>query len=125
MFLHTDNQFTAQGRLVREANVNISDKGNAVCSITLAQKTPFRVNGENEVAYITYTAIDTKNNDLATRLAKYTTKGSLVSIVGYFDSYIKENTKGENEFIQVNRISSFRNEESKKKTEDRRKELEE
>lgn len=115
MFLHTDNQFTAQGRLVREAYVNISDKGNTVCSITLAHKTPFRVNGENEVAYITYTAIDTKNNDLATRLAKYTTKGSLVSLVGYFDSYVKENNKGENEYFQLNRISSFRNEESEEK----------
>ncbi|TRM73768.1 hypothetical protein DJ523_06495 [Sulfolobus sp. E5] len=89
MFLNTDNQFTAQGRLVREALVNISENGNAICSITLAQKTPFRSKGENETAYITYTAIDTKNNDIATRLAKYTTKGSLVSLVGYFDSYTK------------------------------------
>lgn len=124
MFLSTDNQFTAQGRLVREGLVNITDNGNVICSITLAQKTPFRTNGENEVAYITYTAIDTKNNDIASRLAKYTTKGSLVSLVGYFDSYVKENKNGENEYHQVNRISSFRNEETKEMTEKRRKMLE-
>ena len=123
MFLNTDNQFTAQGRLVREALVNISENGNAICSITLAQKTPFRSKGGNETAYITYTAIDTKNNDIATRLAKYTTKGSLDSLVGYFDSYTKVNEKGDTEYYQTNRISSFRNEETKEKTEERRKEL--
>lgn len=121
MFLSSDNQFTARGRLVKEAVVNISDNGNTVASITLAQKTPFRVNGENEVVYVTYTAIDTKNYDIATRLAKYTTKGSLVSLVGYLDSYVNEDEKGNKEYIQVNRISSFRNEESKEKTEERRK----
>lgn len=121
MFLQSDNQFTVRGRLVREANVNISDNGNAVSSITLAVDTPFRINGENETAYVTYTAIDTKNNDIATRLAKYTAKGSLITLIGYFDSYVKSNDEGENEYNQVNRISSFRNEESKEKTEERRK----
>lgn len=120
MFLNTDNQFTARGRLVKEANINISENGNAVVSIVIAQKTPFRKNGENETVYITYTAIDTKNYDIATRLAKYTTKGSLVTLIGYLDSYINEDEKGNKEYIQVNRISSFRNEESKEKTENRR-----
>lgn len=120
MFLNTDNQFTAQGRLVDEAMVNISENGNAVASITLAQKTPFRKEGENEIVYITYTAIDTKNFDLATRLAKYTTKGSLVSLIGYLDSYVKEDSEGNKQYIQTNRISTFRNEESKEITDKRR-----
>ena len=120
MFLVTDNQFTAQGRLVKQAIVNISENGNAVASITLAQKTPFRSKGENETVYLTYTAIDTKGNDIGTRLAKYTAKGSLVTLIGYLDSYVKEDEKGSKEYIQVNRIQSFRNEESKEKTEERR-----
>lgn len=121
MFLNSDNQFTARGRLVREAVVNFSENGNAVTSITLAQKSPFRKDGENETVFITYVAIDTKNNDIATRLAKYTTKGSLVSLQGYFDSYVRE-VEGKNEYIQTNRISSFRSEETKEEVEARRKE---
>ena len=121
MFLSTDNQFTARGRLVKEAVINISDNGNAIASIILAQKKPFRVEGDFETVYINYTAIDTKNNDIATRLAKYTTKGSLVSLIGYLDSYVREEEK-ERKYISVNRISAFRTEESKEETEARRKE---
>ncbi|MGO1581518.1 MAG: single-stranded DNA-binding protein [Mammaliicoccus vitulinus] len=121
MFLSTDNQFTSRGRLVKEAVINISENGNAIASITLAQKKPFKIEGEFETVYINYTAIDTKTNDIATRLAKYTTKGSLISLVGYLDSYVKEDKEGK-KYISVNRISAFRTEESKEETEARRKE---
>ena len=120
MFLNTDNQFTVRGRLVREAVVNISENGNAVTNITLAQKSPFRTNGEHETVFISYVAIDTKNNDIATRLAEYTAKGSLISLVGYFDSYVREDEKGQPQYIQTNRIQSFRSEETKEEVEARR-----
>ncbi|EQC55442.1 hypothetical protein LLT5_13470 [Lactococcus cremoris subsp. cremoris TIFN5] len=39
MFIATDNQFTARGRLVDSPQINISEKtGNAIVSITLAQE---------------------------------------------------------------------------------------
>lgn len=120
MFLNTDNQFTVRGRLVREAIVNISENGNVVTNIRLAQKSPFKQNGEHQTVFIDYTAIDTKNDSVATRLAEYTAKGSLVSLVGYFDSYVKEDEEGNKEYIQTNRIRSFRSEETKKEVEARR-----
>lgn len=43
MFIATDNQFTARGRLVDSPQINISEKtGNAIVSITLAQEHPFK-----------------------------------------------------------------------------------
>ena len=72
MFIATDNQFTARGRLVDSPQINISEKtGNAIVSITLAQEHPFKKNeaGERESVFIKYTAIDTKNNPIASRIA--------------------------------------------------------
>lgn len=74
MFIATDNQFTARGRLVDSPQINISEKtGNAIVSITLAQEHPFKKNeaGERESVFIKYTAIDTKNNPIASRIAEY------------------------------------------------------
>lgn len=48
------------------------------------------------------------------------TKGSLVGLIGYHDSYFKENSEGKKEYFEVKRISTFRNEESKEKTLERR-----
>lgn len=119
MYLRTDNSFTARGRLVSAPNYNISKSGNVVTSIRLAQETPFKdKEGNFKVAYIDYVATDTKHNNIATRLAEYTTKGSLVSLVGYHDSYSKE-IDGKTMYYQVNRIESFRNEEGKEVTEKR------
>ncbi|MDR9868074.1 single-stranded DNA-binding protein [Lactococcus cremoris] len=123
MFIATDNQFTARGRLVDSPQINISEKtGNAIVSITLAQEHPFKKKeaGERESVFIKYTAIDTKNNPIASRIAEYVTKGSLVSLIGYHDSYYKENSEGKKEYFEVKRISTFRNEESKEKTLERR-----
>lgn len=123
MFLQSDNTFNARGRLVKNPVVNISDSGNVVTTITLAQKTPFRnEQGEYKTAFIEYVAIDTKASKIATMLAEYNTKGSLVTIEGYHDSYIKKLSSGNTEYRQTNRINAFRNEEGKEKTEQRRKE---
>ena len=123
MFISTDNQFTARGRLVDTPQINISEKtGNAIVSITLAQDHPFKKkqDGTRETVFIKYTAIDTQNNKLASRLAVYVTKGSLVSLIGFHDSYSKMNQEGQKEYFEMKRILSFRNEESKEKTSERR-----
>ncbi|WP_186672934.1 single-stranded DNA-binding protein [Sporosarcina sp. BP05] len=118
MFLQSDNLFTARGRLAKNPVINISDSGNVVTTITLAQKTPFKTEkNEYKTVFIEYVAVDTKNSSTATRLAEFNTKGSLVTLEGYHDSFSK---KGE--YVQVNRISAFRNEEGKEKTEQRRNE---
>ncbi|MGG5373487.1 single-stranded DNA-binding protein [Enterococcus sp. AZ196] len=122
MFMTTDNHFTAKGRLTKEPEANYSDKGNLVTTITLAVETPFRDSntGKNSIAFLNYTAIDMGENKLATRLAKYVTKGSLVTIEGYNDSYSKT-VDGKTHYAEVKRITFFRNEESKEVTETRRK----
>lgn len=122
MFLSLDNHFTAKGRLTREPLANYSDKGNLVTSITIAQKTPFKdSNGESQIAYITYTAIDTGNNKIATNLADFATKGSPITLEGYMDSYSKVDSQtGEIIYTEIKRISSFRVEESKQETTKRR-----
>lgn len=122
MFLSLDNHFTAKGRLTREPLANYSDKGNLVTSITIAQKTPFKdSNGEPQFAYITYTAIDTGNNKIATNLADFATKGSPITLEGYMDSYSKVDSQtGEIIYTEIKRISSFRVEESKQETAKRR-----
>ncbi|EME7220449.1 single-stranded DNA-binding protein [Enterococcus faecalis] len=122
MFLSLDNHFTAKGRLTREPLANYSDKGNLVTSITIAQKTPFKdSNGEPQIAYITYTAIDTGNNKIATNLADFATKGSPITLEGYMDSYSKVDSQtGEIIYTEIKRISSFRVEESKQETAKRR-----
>lgn len=122
MFLSLDNHFTAKGRLTREPLANYSDKGNLVTSITIAQKTPFKdSNGESQTAYITYTAIDTGNNKIATNLADFATKGSPITLEGYMDSYSKVDSQtGEIIYTEIKRISSFRVEESKQETAKRR-----
>lgn len=122
MFLSLDNHFTAKGRLTREPLANYSDKGNLVTSITIAQKTPFKdSNGESQIAYITYTAIDTGNNKIATNLADFATKGSPITLEGYMDSYSKVDSQtGEIIYTEIKRISSFRVEESKQETAKRR-----
>ncbi|MBV7392387.1 single-stranded DNA-binding protein [Enterococcus sp. ALS3] len=124
MFLNSDNQFTARGRLVDNPFINISQEtGNAIVSITLAQDHPFKKKGDGtkETVFINYTAIDTQNNKIASRLADYVVKGSLVSLVGFHDSYVKTNEQGKKEYLETKRILQFRNEESKERTEERRK----
>lgn len=122
MFMTTDNQFTAKGRLTREPEANYSDNGNLVTSITLAVETPFRdsATNKNAVAYVNYTAIDMGESKIATNLATMVTKGSLVSLVGYNDSYSKV-VDGKTKYTEVKRILSFRNEESRETTEKRKK----
>lgn len=123
MFLQSDNLFHARGRLAKNPVVNISDSGNVVTTIVLAQKTPFKTEeGEYKTVFIEYVAVDTKNNTIATRMAEYTTKGSLVTLEGYHDSFSKTLEKGGSDYRQVNRISAFRNEEGKEKTLQRRSE---
>lgn len=121
MFLNSDNLFIAKGRLVKNPIYNVSDNGNIVTTITLAQKVPFKEGDEFKTVYIDYVAVDTKNNKIATRLAEYTTKGTLITVEGYHDSYSKKKNDSV-EYIQVNKIVSFRNEEGKAVTEQRRKE---
>lgn len=114
MFLQSDNLFNSRGRLTKNPVINISESGNVVTTITLAQKTPFRNgNGEYKTVYIDYVAVDTKSSSIATRLAEFNTKGSLVTLEGYLDSYNNR---------QINRITAFRNEEGKEKTLQRRNE---
>lgn len=123
MFLQSDNTFNARGRLVQEPTVNISDSGNVVTSITLAQKTPFKnESGEYTTVFIEYLAVDTKTSKVATMLAEYNTKGSLITLEGYHDSYVKTLSNDKKDYRQINRISSFRSEEGKERTEQRRKE---
>ncbi len=124
MFIPTDNQFTARGRVVETPQINISEKtSNAIVTITLAQDHPFKKkeDGTRETVFIKYTAIDTQNNKIATRLAEYVAKGTLVSLIGFHDSYYKINSEGKKEYFEMKRILSFRNEESKEKTLERRK----
>lgn len=123
MFLQTDNLFNARGRLAKNPVVNISDSGNVVTTITLAQKTPFRnEKGEHKTAYVEYVAVDTKNSKVATLLAEYNTKGSLITLEGYHDSFVRKLDNGAKEYCQINRIVAFRNEEGKEKTLQRRNE---
>ncbi|QNT13126.1 single-stranded DNA-binding protein [Lactococcus lactis] len=124
MFIPTDNQFTARGRVVETPQINISEKtSNAIVTITLAQDHPFKKkeDGTRETVFIKYTAIDTQNNKIATRLAEYVAKGTLVSLIGFHDSYYKINSEGKKEYFEMKRILSFRNEEGKEKTLERRK----
>lgn len=123
LFLQSDNLFNARGRLTKNPTVNISDSGNVVTTVTLAQKTPFRNdNGEYKTVYVEYVAVDTKSSKIATMLAEYNTKGSLVTIEGYHDSFVKKLQNGTNDYRQINRIIAFRNEEGKERTEKRRSE---
>lgn len=124
MFLHADNRFTARGRLVDNPFIAISqDTGNALVSITLAQSHPFKKksDGTRETVFIRYTAIDTQKNKIASHLADYVVKGSLVSLEGFHDSYVKTHPNGDPEYIETKRILYFRNEEGKTKTDERRK----
>ena len=119
MFLQSDNLFNSRGRLAKNPVVNISDSGNVVTTITLAQKTPFKnEKGDYKTVFIDYVAVDT-NSSIATRLAEFNTKGSLVTLEGYHDSYCR---KGSSEYLQIKRITAFRNEEGKEKTLQRRNE---
>ena len=125
MFLQSDNLFNARGRLAKNPVVNISESGNVVTTITLAQKTPFKnENGEYKTVYIEYVAVDTKNSQVATLLAEYNTKGSLITLEGYHDSFVRKLENGGKEYRQINRIVAFRNEEGKEKTLQRRNEQE-
>lgn len=121
MFLQSDNLFNARGRLTKDPVVNISESGNVVTTITLAQKTPFRnENGEHKTVYVEYVAVDTKHSRIGTLLAEYNTKGSLVTLEGYHDSFVRNLENGKKEYRQINRIIAFRNEEGKEKTLQRR-----
>ncbi len=121
MFLQSDNLFNARGRLVQNPTINISDSGNVVTSITLAQKTPFRnAEGEYTTVFLEYVAVDTKASKVATMLAEYNTKGTLITLEGYHDSFVKNLANNKKEYRQINRISSFRNEEGKERTQQRR-----
>lgn len=116
MFLSGDNKIQARGRLTRKPVVNISNSGNVVTTITLAVKTPFKENGKNVVVFVDYVAISNQKDKIGDRLAEYTAKGSLVTLEGYIDCYKKDKPDGSYEYIQANRITSFRCEESKEKT---------
>jgi|GEM_PF-1769069 len=117
-FLETDNYFIARGRLAKEPRINVNQTtGNIVVGITLAQNKRFKdEQGNPQTVFIDYMAHDTKNNTIASRLAEYTTKGALITLQGYHDSY----KKGE-EYIQVNKISDFRVEDSKEQIATKRK----
>lgn len=123
MYLHSDNRFTARGRLVKDPFITISQEtGNSLVSITLAQPHPFKKksDGTREKVFVTYTAIDTQNNKIASHLADYVVKGTLISLEGFHDSYVRTLSNGEREYIETKRILQFRNEEGKNKTNERR-----
>lgn len=125
MFLQTDNQFIARGRIARDPFVNYSKNGNLVTTITLAQQTPFKnENNEYTTAFISYTAIDTQKNKIATRLAEYAVQGTPISLIGYHDSYSYMDDNGKEQYPQINRISQFRIEENKAAAEKRKNNLE-
>ncbi len=117
-FLETDNFFIARGRLAKDPTINVTQSsGNIVVGITLAQNKKFKdEQGKPQTVFIKYMAHDTKTNKLATRLAEYTAKGVLITLQGYHDSYKKGN-----EYIQVNKITDFRVEDSKEQVELKRK----
>ena len=123
MYLHSDNRFTARGRLVKDPFIKISQEtGNSLVSIILAQPHPFKKksDGTREQVFITYTAIDTQNNKIASHLADYAVKGTLITLEGFHDSYVRTRSNGEREYIETKRILQFRNEEGKNKTDERR-----
>lgn len=62
MFIPTDNQFTARGRLVETPQINISEKtSNAIVTITLAQDHPFKKRRtEHEKLYLLNTLLLTR-----------------------------------------------------------------
>lgn len=116
-FLEVDNMFIAKGRLAKAPTINVSpETGNIVVGIVLAQKKRYKdEHGNYQTVFIDYMAHDTEKSKIATRLAEYLTKGSLVTLVGFHDAYQKNG-----KFLQVNKITDFRNEEGKKFTEIRR-----
>lgn len=109
-FLDTDNIFIAKGRLAKEPIINVSSEtGNIVVGIVLAQKKKYKdENGNYQTVFIEYMANDTANTKIASRLAEYVTKGSLVTLQGFHDSYKKDG-----KYFQVNKITDFRSEENK------------
>ena len=116
-FLDADNFFIAKGRLAKEPIINVSSEtGNIVVGIVLAQKKKYRDdNGEYQTVYIEYMANDTANSNIASRLAEYVTKGSLITLQGFHDSYQKDG-----KYYQINKISDFRSEENKESVINRR-----
>lgn len=111
MFLNSDNHFTARGRLVKDPYITISQEtGNSLVSITIAQEHPVKKNesGEKEPVFISYIAIDTQSNKIASRLADYVVKGTLISLEGFHDSYVKTHSNGDREYIETKRILQFR-----------------
>lgn len=122
MYFSKSNSFYAEGRLTHEPNTNYSDKGNLVTSVRLAVKTPFVKDGKNEVAYITYTAIDSENNKIATNLAEFVTTGSPIYLEGYLDSYSVYDKQDPEKVIynEIKRIVRFESLENKAETEKRK-----
>lgn len=119
MYFSKSNSFQAEGRLTAEPICNFSEKNNLVTSVRLAVKTPFVVDGENQVAYITYTAIDTEKNKIATNLAEFVTTGSPIYLEGYFDSYSAYDKKDPEKinYFEIKRIAKFESLENKAETE--------
>lgn len=122
MYFNKLNSFQAEGRLTNEPITNFSEKGNLVTTIRVAVKTPYVLEGENQTAFVSFTAVDSEKNKIATNLAEFLTTGSPVYIEGYFDSYSdydKEETNKIN-YHEIKRISKFSCLESKTKTEERK-----
>lgn len=126
MFFTKENFFQVEGRLVNEPFVNISEKGNVVTSVRLALKTPFVVDGEYQTSFVSFTAIDSENNRIASNLANFVTVGSPVYLEGYFDSYSNYNKENPEkiDYYNINRIIRFKSLENKEQSEERKKNLE-
>ncbi|MBZ2406671.1 single-stranded DNA-binding protein [Liquorilactobacillus hordei] len=120
MFYSEDNKGCFVGRLAEQFNPNFTDKGEAVGSFTIYVPTPRKTSeDEQKSAHIKCSIFGKK----AEGLAKYTTRGSLIAVTGYFDNHQWQDEKG-NKFSElILYTSSFKALESKKITEQRRKKL--
>lgn len=120
MFIQSHNMNMKTGRLANEVIVNIDKKGNTIANFQLVVALPYQSEGRQATTIINCKAFSFGSNKIADNLAKMTTKGSLLELIGYDETqtYLKNNETYYQQFVHVTAFNCL---ETKEQTEERRK----
>lgn len=84
------NQLIVVGRLVNEANTEVTESGKEVCTFTLAVQRCFKnIDGEYETDFIDFTVF----GPIAQTIKEYCKKGDIIGVKGRIQTYKKEDKK--------------------------------
>ncbi|HEM4142589.1 TPA: single-stranded DNA-binding protein [Streptococcus suis] len=119
MFINSHNMNFKTGRLVNDPIVNIDGQGNTIVNFQLVVGLPYLKDGKQATTLVSCKAFSHGTNKIADNIAKMTTKGSLVEIVGY-DETQKYSKDGQDYYQQFIHVTQFNSMETKAKTMERR-----